>query len=135
MKNTITVAMLAGMIALPSAVQADEWDFVFAPYLWMADTKGSTVVKGLPANLDVDFFDDIADNLDSGIEFHFEAANRSQGLTYIADVTWLETSSSQYLPSGAKLKPTSSLIIAELKVAGDLFDVPAMDGRCAIYGE
>ena len=123
MKKQIAIAVLAGMSAIPSLAQASEWDFVFAPYIWAADTKGNTVTKGLPADIDIKFWDDIAPNLKAAFEFHFEAKNADQPVDYIVDATWLEMASSSYTGAGVKVRPELETVILDLKVAGDIADI------------
>ena len=49
----------------------DEWEFVFAPYLWMVGTSGDVTMGGTEASADV-YFEDILNHLDPAGWLHLE---------------------------------------------------------------
>jgi hypothetical protein len=73
--HAICAAMVLTLAAAPAAAAAaDEWQFSVAPmYLWAKNIEGSSFIGGKETPLDLDFKDDILDNLDSAFSGHFEA--------------------------------------------------------------
>jgi len=68
----------------------DDWEFVVAPYLWMAGIDGDVTVRGIEASVDADF-GDILDNLDVGAQGYFEIRKDKWG-AYV-DVMYLKVAS------------------------------------------
>ncbi len=58
-----------------------KWAFSVTPYLWMVGLDGTMAVKGVEADVDVDF-GDILDNLDFAGEVHLEAKRGKWGLFF-----------------------------------------------------
>ena len=81
----ICASMVLSATAGPVAAASEEqWEFAIAPmYLWAKNIEGSSAIGGKEAPLDLDFKDDILDNLDSALAFHFEA--RKGNLTLYAE--------------------------------------------------
>lgn len=130
MRNMMKM-IVAVVMAMPVAVNAAEWEYVVAPYVWMADAQGDSTVKGLPSDVDIDFWDDIVENFDAGLQLHFEAQNADHPVQYIADLTWLSISSSGY-QGPVKAKVAMDTIILDLKVASDLFDVQGLQWTAGV---
>jgi hypothetical protein len=70
--------LLCGVITFSPAVTsestADEWEFMLAPlFLWGMNIDGGAVIDGNAAPLDLDFQDDILENLEAAMTLHFEA--------------------------------------------------------------
>ena len=73
---TRTTAAAAILALLPNFVTAaeDEWEFAIAPmYVWAKNIEGSAGLGPTNAPLDLDFTDDILENLDAAFAVHFEA--------------------------------------------------------------
>ena len=60
----------------------DTWQFQLAPYAWLAGMDGTmATLPGLPpANIDMDFWDDIADNVDASLMLVGEARKGRYGV-------------------------------------------------------
>lgn len=69
--------VLAGSVLLCSnhaSADSEEWDFSVAPlYLWGKSIEGTASAGGMDIPLDLDFQDDILENLDAAFAIHFEA--------------------------------------------------------------
>lgn len=100
--------LLLATVGLPGHAAADEgWEFSVAPlYLWAKNIEGSSAVGGKEAPLDLDFKDDILDNLDSAFAIHFEA--RKNNLTLYAEYNY------------AKLDPTTSTSVGPIVITSDV---------------
>ena len=71
---------------LAPAPAGDEWQFAFAPYLWLAGLDGQIGLGGRTADVDLDF-GDILENLDVGLMGAFEARKGRWILDF--DSLWL----------------------------------------------
>ncbi|RLQ23339.1 hypothetical protein DWB85_01945 [Seongchinamella sediminis] len=101
-----TALLLAGLPAQALA-QEEGWEFSLSPlYLWAKNIEGSAAVGGREAPLDLDFRDDILDNLDSAFAFHFEA--RKNRLTLYAEYNY------------AKLDPTTGVSIGPVEIRSEV---------------
>ena len=87
-------AVVCAMALMGASTQAQErtshvdgWEFVVAPYLWMAGLDGDVTVKGTKSSVDADF-GDIMDNLDTGALGYFEARNGKWGV--YADLMYIK---------------------------------------------
>ena len=79
--RTSAAAVLLAPLALPAAAQEDEWEFMIAPlFLWGMSIDGSAAIEGNEAPLDLNFKDDLLENLDSVFTIHFEARKQRFGL-------------------------------------------------------
>lgn len=60
---------------------SDAWEFTLAPYVWLAGQKGTVgTFPGLPAvDVDIDFWDDVVDNLNGAVFVIFEARKKKYG--------------------------------------------------------
>ena len=81
-------ALAAGVLATGPAVAQDEWDLSFAPYLWATGIDGDATLRGITADLDVNF-SDIVHVLDGALLGHFEARKGDSG--FFGDVIYLAT--------------------------------------------
>ncbi len=79
--TTLTAALAAGLIgAAPQAAAEDDWEFMIAPlFLWAQGIEGSSTVNGKEAPLDLDFTDEILDNLEAAFSVHFEGRKGDWG--------------------------------------------------------
>ena len=63
-----SILLLCGLIfyqIMSSSASADQWEFQLAPYVWLSGQNGTTsTLPGLPpADVDIDFYDDIWGNI------------------------------------------------------------------------
>ena len=70
----IVFGALLGITSTPSIAQTDgEWEFMFAPlFLWGMSIDGETALDGNSADMDLDFKDDLFENMEAAFTFHFE---------------------------------------------------------------
>ena len=65
-----------------------EWEFMIAPlFLWGMSIDGESAIDGNALPLDLDFRDDVMENLDAAFTFHFEA--RKDGLLLFAEYQYV----------------------------------------------
>ena len=125
MKKISKISAMAGLAATltlgPVLAQADEggWEFSVAPlYLWAKNIEGVTTAGGKDLPLELDFKDDILENLDSAFAIHMEATNGS--ITFFAEYNY------------AKLDPTVENYVGPVRVQGDVdFKDTMMEGGMA----
>ena len=85
-----TLAGLAVMTLLSTSsyTHADEWEFSLAPlFLWGISIDGDATLGTTAAPLELNFVDDILENLDAVFTVHFEARNGE--LTYFAEIQYV----------------------------------------------
>jgi hypothetical protein len=83
------------------------WEYAFAPmYLWAKNIEGTSAIGGKEAPLDLDFKDDILENLDAALALHFEA--KQGDLTLFAEYNY------------AKLDPTAEESLGPITVKADI---------------
>ena len=71
----IGVATLLSAAAGPTNAAGD-WEFALSPlFLWGVSLDGDASIEGRAAPLDLDFQDDIFENMDAVFTLHFEARN------------------------------------------------------------
>jgi hypothetical protein len=104
MKNVKVMALvlviLGSMLAVPWAYgettpaeqpSKSRWEFVIAPYFWMASLSGDVTVHGIPAHVDLPFSDTLQ-ALTFGGQAHLEAWKNRWGL--FLDITYMDLSTS-----------------------------------------
>jgi len=81
-----------------AASSGDSWEFHIAPYAWLAGQEGTVAtLPGLPpADIDVSFSDDIADNIQGALMLIGEARKGSLGFT--AEVAYTDIESDATIP-------------------------------------
>jgi len=79
----------------------EEWAFHIAPYIWLAGMEGEVAtLPGLPAaDLDLDFWDDILEDLDGAIMLVGEARKGRHGI--FVDFEYIDIESEDPTPKGA----------------------------------
>jgi hypothetical protein len=116
------LVLMTGLFA-QSAVQAEEWQFEFTPYIWAAANDGKsgaygTLPNGMPfesvSDIDISF-SELAEELDFGTMFNF-TANNGDWLVY-SEVTVLN------VPGAKPPQPGTSDISVE--IGGEIIDVGA----------
>jgi hypothetical protein len=101
--NAMCAITALALVAAPAAANEEEWEFSLAPmYLWAKNIEGSSTIGGKEAPLDLDFKDDILDNLDAAFSVHFEA--KKGVLTLYAEYNY------------AVLDPTTSNTIGPVQI-------------------
>ena len=89
------------------AKESGGWEYSVAPlYLWAKNIEGSSSIGGVGAPLDLDFKDDILENLDSAFAIHFEA--RKENITLFAEYNF------------ARLDPSSSASMGPVQINADI---------------
>jgi hypothetical protein len=94
-KMTVSMVMLSvfvGGIAVAEdrTSHVEGWEFVAAPYLWMAGIEGDVTIGGTKSSTDADF-GDVLENLDTGAQGYFEMRHGKWGI--FADITYMSVSS------------------------------------------
>jgi hypothetical protein len=101
--TSICLASLAFSSAPAFAENGSDWEYSLAPfYLWAKNIEGSSSMGGNAAPLDLDFRDNILENLDGAFAFHFEA--KKDNLTLFAEYNY------------AKLDPSTRLGLGPIDV-------------------
>jgi hypothetical protein len=112
--NVTLLVLVAALMGIPIQAQertshVDGWEFVVAPYAWLAGINGDVTVKGVKSSVDADF-GDILDNLDVGALGYFEIRKDKWG--GYADIMYLKVS------SDAKVGQVDYKIEASMTLAG-----------------
>jgi len=86
--------------AYADPTSGDKWEFQLAPYAWMAGQKGTVAtLPGLPpADIDVDFYDDILGNINGALMLVGEARKGRFGL--VMDVAYTDIEMEDPTPLG-----------------------------------
>lgn len=80
----VLIGSLSGQV---SAENPGGWEYSLAPmYLWGKNIDGTSSIAGMAAPLDLDFKDDILENLDAAFAIHFEA--KQGNLTLFAEYNY-----------------------------------------------
>lgn len=121
--DRILVSILGiSLFAIAPATRAqtsDNWKFSLAPYAWLADSSGSSTVLGFDSSVDLDFFDDVTDNIDQAFQFHFEASK--DRWVFILDPTYLQIKTIQSV-RGVPLETNAKSVIVDVKAGLTLND-------------
>lgn len=88
--SVMTVLTSGITLAQDRTSHVEGWEFVAAPYLWMAGIEGDVTIRGTKASTDADF-GGVLENLDVGAQGYFEVRKGKWGV--FADVTYLAVSS------------------------------------------
>jgi hypothetical protein len=87
------LAAVAGLAGVSTAYGADEWDFQIAPlYVWAKSVDGATALGQADSEVDLDFRDDILENLEAAFMLHAEAARGDLSLFFDYQYSSLEPS-------------------------------------------
>ena len=90
MRNTAIKALAVGVALASGGVAStananSNWDFRLAPmYLWAQSVEGESFIGPAGGDIELDFRDDVLDNLNTAATVHFEAVN--DDLTYFFDI-------------------------------------------------
>ena len=109
-RNTyrFSIVLLCGVLffqilsisAYADPTSGDKWEFQLAPYAWLAGQKGTVAtLPGLPpADIDVDFYDDILGNINGALMLVGEARKGRYGL--FTDVAYTDIEMEDPTPLG-----------------------------------
>ena len=114
MKNKLITGLVhtaaaGALFASATAAHAEdgEWEFALAPlFLWGVSIDGDATIEGNTAPLDLEFKDDLLDNMDAVLTFHFEA--RKNNWTIFTEL------------QAMKLKPSGTAGIGPISVDADI---------------
>lgn len=95
---TMISVTATGAFAAPER-NSDEWQFTLAPmFLWGMNIDGTAGVGPIDAPLELDFTDDVLENLAAIFTFHFEA--KKKDLTLFAEYQYGEMDPTASVPDG-----------------------------------
>lgn len=101
---TNTLALVLTALAFPAACHAIDWQFELEPYVFANSIDGDASVGRVEgADIDMDFKDDIYDNLDSTLMVHMEALHTS-GWGAMIDYSYMTLKDDVSIPFDAELK-------------------------------
>ena len=122
--NTLSRLVIGGLLfslvwsvsAHAESESSDKWRFQLAPYVWLAGQRGDVAtLPGLPpAEIDLDFYDDILDNLNGALMLVGEARKGRYGI--VMDVAYVDIEAEDPTPgpffSTIKSRTTSWMVSA-----------------------
>ena len=115
----ISLTLLAASQASAKSTSSDEWHFSLAPmFLWGVSTKGTVQAGFDTAALKLEFQDDILDNLEAVLTWHFEA--RKNNLALFLEHQYIDLVPTATLPTGAPVIVGFKNTMVELGVAYSL---------------
>lgn len=105
---SVFFSLLPWYSAHAASQESDAWNFQLAPYLWFAGMDGTlATLPGLPpADVDMDFWDDIADNIDGSFMLIGEARKGRYGV-------FMDISYSDIEDDNATAGPYFSSVVSE----------------------
>ena len=107
LKVSATCGLCLALASSPLLAAEDEWEFMIAPlFLWGMSLEGTSAIEGNALPLDLDFVDDVLDNLDAVLSFHFEA--RKNKLLLFAEYQYVS------------LDPTIEASLGPIPVSADI---------------
>ena len=116
--KTASLVALAGALMLGGPADAEDREWIVAPYLWGADTSLDVLVRNDPVfGGDLDF-SDLVDKLELALQLHVETRRDSFGLLF--DVTYLETSdalgidATPVLPASTTVSTGADMMMLEI---------------------
>lgn len=85
----ISICIAASTIASDAKASDDKWRFTLSPlFLWGMNIDGTSTIGPVSAPLDLNFTDDILENLAAVFTFHFEAQKRNW--TFFAEYQYVD---------------------------------------------
>jgi hypothetical protein len=77
--SVLLVAFVCPFVNAEDGVSSsNEWEFIFAPYVWGASLDGDATVRGLESDVDIGF-DDLLEDLELAWQMHLEARKGKWG--------------------------------------------------------
>ena len=90
--SALTAGLSMALVLATASTRADaaeEWEFSLAPlFLWGLSIEGDATINGKTAPLDLEFKDDILDNMEGVFTLHFEA--RRGDWTLFTEYQWID---------------------------------------------
>lgn len=112
----ISLTLLAATQAYAKSASVHEWQFSLAPFfLWGVSTKGTVQAGSDTAPLKLEFQDDMLDNLEAILTWHFEA--RKNDLTLFVEHQYINLVPTTVLPTGEPVIAGFKNTVVELGVA------------------
>jgi len=112
----ISIGMLASSQSNAKSSAGDDWQFSLAPlFLWGMSMNGTSQVGPTTTPLNLDFQDDILENMEAVLTLHFEA--RKNKLTLFAEYQYVDLGPSTVLPTGDQVDVGFKNTMAELGIA------------------
>jgi len=122
--TAITAISTAGCsMAYADNSNASRWNSTLGLYLWGMGINGTASIGPVDAPLNLDFRDDLLDNLAGAYSFHYEA--KKGKLTLFGDYLYADIDPKTDLPNGAEVDVDFKNKIWELGLAWDLTDTSA----------
>jgi hypothetical protein len=122
MRCVVIVLTLLGCVVGSAQTQrtahVEGWEFMAAPYLWMAGLDGDVSIGATAASGEADF-GDIWDNLETGFQGYLEMRNESLG--FYLDTTLIEVSSDATV-AGAPINVSVETSMVELGVLKRVYE-------------
>lgn len=118
MKNLrfVVAAILATtmlMVSQSAFSEQEEWEFLISPmYIWAKSIDGVSAIGGSETALDLDFQDDILENIDSSFTIHFEATR--DNMSWFGEVNY------------GRLGPNSTRTLGGIEINADVDYVDLM---------
>ena len=100
--SAILAMTLCSSMAMAADAPNDEWQFSLAPlFLWGISIDGSSTVGPVSAPLELDFVDDVFENLSTVVTVHFEA--HKNDLALFAEFQYVDLEPTAQIPGGPKV--------------------------------
>jgi len=110
------LALLAANQACAEPASGDAWQFTLAPlYLWAVSTKGTLRAGPATAPLELEFQDEILENLEAVLTWHFEA--RKNDLSLLVEFQYIDLVPTTVLPTGEPVNVGFKNTTVELGIA------------------
>ena len=100
------------------------WEFTLTPYGWLTGLDGTVGAKGITADVDAPFFNDILDNIKMAAALNFEARNGKWGI--IVDGFYADLGADGAPPGPAYKSASVDLkqFIGQAEIAYRIYDSP-----------
>ncbi len=102
---------------------SDRWQSTLIFYLWGMNVSGTSSIGPIDSDIDLDFKDDLLDNLAGAFSAHYEA--KKDRLTLFGDYMYADLDPKTELPNGAEIDIDFKNKMWEAGVAWDLTDSSA----------
>jgi len=113
---TVSITLLAANQAYANPASGHDWQFTLAPmFLWGVSTKGTIQAGPATAPLNLEFQDDILENLEAVLTWHFEA--RKNNLALFLEHQYIDLVPTTALPTGDPVIVGFKNTMVELGVA------------------
>lgn len=120
---TALLLSISSTVALANSNDASRWNHTLGFYLWGMNINGTASIGPIDNDLNLDFKDDLLDNLAGAYSFHYEA--KKDKLTLFGDYLYADIDPKTELPNGATVDVDFKNKMWELGLAWDLTDSTA----------